>query len=301
MGHEHHHQVSGTRLFLTIALNVAITVAQVVGGLLAGSLALLADALHNFSDVVALVVSYIALRFARRPTSAAQTFGYKRAEILAALFNGAVLVAIAVNLCIEALGRLGDTAPVNSVLVMALAGFSVVANGVSVLILQRDAGSSLNMRSAYLHLFSDMLTSIAVLLAGAAIWLWQVSWVDNVLSIGISLYLIWMSYGLLRETLRVVMQFAPEQADLAAMETDLLALPGVIELHHVHLWQLTEHESHFEGHLLFDQDLPLSVAGAVVEQARALLADRHHIGHVTLQAEFGSDHGHGHDTVLRAC
>ena len=300
--HDHHHDASGfsgTRLVLTILLNLLITVAQLVGGLMAGSLALMADALHNFSDVVALVVSYIALRIARRPQSAGQTYGYKRAEILAALFNGAVLVAIAVNLCIEAVSRFGEVHAVNAVLVMWLAGLSIVANGISVLILQRDAQSSLNMRSAYLHLLSDMLTSVAVLAGGVAMFFWQVNWIDGLLSIGISVYLVWMSLGLLRQTIAVVMQFAPKEADIALIERDLLGLSEVAEVHHVHLWQLTEKELHFEGHLGFARDLPLSEAGRVVEQARRLLAEQHGIQHVMLQAEFGS--GHAGDTVMEHC
>jgi len=297
-GH-HHPQVSGMRLLFTILLNISITVVQVIGGLMSGSLALLADALHNFSDVIALLVSYVAVRMAARPASQARTYGYKRAEMLAALFNGAVLIAIAISLCIEAIGRFGEPHPIDSNIVIWLAAYSIIANGVSVLILQRDAKNSLNMRSAYLHLFSDMLTSIAVLAGGIAISLWQVYWLDTLLSVLISIYLIYMSVGLLRETIAVVMQFAPSEVDLAAIERDMLAVPGVSDLHHVHVWQITERETHFQGHVGFEQDLPLSEVTAIIEQLRQLLAEQHHIDHATLQAEFGSDHSQ--ETVLQRC
>ena len=300
--HSHHHQhppVSGIRLLLTIVLNVSITVAQVIGGLMSGSLSLLADALHNFSDVVALLVSYVAARMAACPASQARTYGYKRAEMLAALFNGAVLIAIAASLCIEAVGRFGEPHPIDSGIVIWLAAYSIVANGVAVLVLARDAAHSLNMRSAYLHLFSDMLTSIAVLVGGIAISLWQVYWLDTLLSILISIYLIVMSVGLLRDTIRVVMQFAPPEVNLEAIERDILAVPGIADLHHVHVWQITERETHFQGHVGFEQDLPLGEVTAIIEQLQRLLVDHHHINHATLQAEFGSEHSQ--ETVLQRC
>lgn len=303
MSHDHSHHnhppISGMRLLLTILLNVSITVAQVIGGILSGSLSLMADALHNFSDVIALVVSYVAVRMSARPASQARTYGYKRAEILAALFNGAVLIAIAISLCIEAISRFGEPRPIDSSIVIWLAGYSILANGISVLVLARDAEQSLNMRSAYLHLFSDMLTSIAVLIGGIAIAVWQVYWLDALLSILISIYLIVMSAGLLRDTLRVVMQFAPLEVDLDKIERDILAVPGVANLHHVHVWQITDRETHFQGHIDFEEDLPLSEATAIVEQLRGLLAEKHHIDHATLQAEYGSDHAQ--DTVLQRC
>ena len=298
-GHNHATGATGARLLLTILLNISITVAQVIGGLVSGSLSLMADALHNFSDVIALLVSYVAVRMAKRPQSVAHTYGYKRAEMLAALFNGAVLIGIAVSLCIAAIGRFGEAHAIDSVIVMWLAGYSIIANGVSVLLLQRDAKASLNMRSAYLHLLSDMLTSIAVLVGGAAIWFWQVYWLDALISILISFYLIYMSVGLLRDTVNVVMQFAPTEVDIAAIERDFLAVPGVADLHHVHVWQITERETHFQAHVGFKQNLPLSQVTATIEDLQQLLQERHHIDHATLQAEFGSDHKT--DTVLERC
>ncbi|MGK0290166.1 MAG: cobalt-zinc-cadmium efflux system protein, partial [bacterium] len=179
MEHDHSHKVQGSRLVLTIVLNLLITIAQLIGGLISGSLSLLSDALHNFSDVVALIISYIANRLILRKQTKGQTFGYRRAEIIAALINAITLIIIALILIKEATSRLllSDYAEIKSEWIIWLALFSILMNALCVLILQKDAKENLNIRSAYIHLFSDMMTSVAVFLGGLAIYYFKIFWI----------------------------------------------------------------------------------------------------------------------------
>ena len=214
MSGHHHSFVTGRKLLTTVVLNVGITLAQAFAGFLSGSLALLSDALHNFSDVVALLISYVAHRLAQKEQVPERTFGYRRAEIIAAWVNAAVLLAIAIILVEEAIERLGDHQPIETYWVIVLSAASILVNGWCAWLLHREAQHSLNLRSAYLHLFSDMLSSVAVLLGGLAIWAYEIYWLDSVLSILIAGYLVYASWGVLLKSLNVLMQFSPEGLSL---------------------------------------------------------------------------------------
>lgn len=286
-GHHHHGDLRGRRLAITIILNVGITVAQIVGGLISGSLALLSDALHNFSDVIALVISYLADKLARRDFSHDKTFGYKRAEILAAMLNAASLLVIGVYLIKEAIVRLYHPLPIVSEWVIGLAFLSIILNSASVLILKDDAAESMNIKSAYLHLFTDVFTSVAVLAGGLAIRYFNLTWIDSLLSIIIAIYLIYASYGILMETLRVVMQFAPAGIKLDEIDTLLNEIPLIANIHHVHLWQLNDKSIHFEAHIEFHNDIPLSKVNEVLLEVKATLLDKFQITHTVLQPEIG--------------
>lgn len=228
--HHHHGDLKGRRLIITIVLNVFITLSQAVGGLISGSLALLSDALHNFSDVIALIISYLADKLASREFSHDKTFGYKRAEILAAMINAASLLVIGVYLIKEAIVRLYVPVPIASGWVIYLALLSIVLNVASVLLLKDDAAENMNIRSAYLHLFSDVITSVAVLAGGLAIKYLELTWVDSLLTILIAIYLIYASFGILMETIRVVMQFAPAGIKLDEIEATLMEIPLVANI-----------------------------------------------------------------------
>ena len=190
--HDQHQYIHlrGKKLVITIFLNLLITVIQITGAIFANSLALLSDAFHNFSDTSSLLLSYIANRLTRRKSTKNQTFGYKRAEIIAAFINSSVLLVVGALLIFESIERIIEPETgINAILVMFMAAFSIVANGVSVLILQKDAKSNMNIRSSYLHLFTDMLSSIAVLLGGIAIYYFNLTIIDPILSIVIAIYL----------------------------------------------------------------------------------------------------------------
>lgn len=269
-------------------LNVTITVAQIIGGLISNSLALLSDALHNFSDVISLIISYIAIRLTQRSYSHRQTFGFKRAEIIAALINAVSLLVIAIFLVQEALTRFNHPVEVKSTWIIGLAIVGILGNGISVLLLQNEAKTNLNIKSAYLHLFSDMVTSVAVLLGGIAMLFYEIYWIDNVLSILIAIYLVILSWQLLVQTLRVLMQFAPDNIDLIQLEKVIIALPEVENIHHVHLWQLNDDDIHFEAHIDFKEDLKLSQVVVVMDNIKHILM-RFNINHIFLQPEIGVD------------
>lgn len=290
MNHHHHHpNLKGSKLAWAIVLNLLISAGQAIAGALSGSLSLLSDALHNFSDVMSLIVSSIAERLTQKKFSLEQTFGFKRAEIIAALFNASTLLGVAFLVCKEAISRLLDPQTIHAPTVITFAALSILVNALSVLILKSEAKNSLNIRSAYLHLFSDMLTSIAVMVGGIAVYWLKAYWIDSLLSILIAIYLVYASWRLVLQTLRVLMQFVPPHLSVKEIEAKILSFEAIKNVHHVHLWQLTEHEIYFEAHLDFINDLPLSRASMVLQEIRSLLAREFKIEHSVLQAEFGID------------
>jgi len=285
-GHSHSHgDLKGRNLGIAILLNVGITLAQVVGGFISGSLALMSDAMHNFSDVLALIISWLASKLSKKDQTPSQTYGYKRAEILAALINAVSLIVIAFFLLKEAISRFSDPVDVQTGWIMILGGLSIVLNGLSVLLVQKDAQDNMNMRSAYLHLLSDMISSIAVVLGGLAMYLWDVAWVDSVLSIGIALYLVYSSWDLVKESVRILMQFAPPKVDLEEINKELQNIPEVNNMHHVHVWQLDDKQINFEAHISFKEDIRLSKVNEILHQVEHILNDKFDINHVTLQPE----------------
>ncbi len=286
--HGHHHpELKGKNLVIAIFLNVVITVSQVIGAIFSHSLSLMTDALHNLSDVMALIISYVANRLSKKKPTEKQSFGYKRAEIIAAFINAASLLGISIYLIIEAIDRLFNASDieVKGVLVMWLAGLSIVANGLSVLLIQKDAKHSMNMKAAYLHLFSDMLSSIAVLAGGFVMSYWGWNWVDSVLSILIAIYLIISSWKLVIGSLKVLMQFTPPQIDIDEIQQRLCSIEDVENIHHVHVWQINDHDVHFEAHLDCSKDLKISEVDMLLAKIRKVLDEEFRIHHVTLQPE----------------
>ena len=206
MSHNHnhsHHEVGGKNILFSIFLNIVITVAQVVGGILSGSLALISDALHNFSDVLTLIFSYIANVLSKKEASLDQTFGYKRAELIAAFVNSITLIVVAVYLIFEALQRFSNPQEIKSNLVIWMSILGIAVNGVSALMLKKDADHNINMKSAYIHLFSDMMASVAVLIGGIVMKLYQIYWIDSALTLAIAIYLIYVGYDLLKKSTKI--------------------------------------------------------------------------------------------------
>lgn len=284
--HHHHHEVSGKNLFITIVLNIIITLSQIVGGIVSGSLALLSDAMHNFSDVLALVIAYVANQLTTKENTKEKTFGYKRAQVIAALFNASVLVGIALFLTIEAFHKLYHPEVINSFWVIALGILSIVLNGASVLLVKDDAHENMNMKAAYLHLLTDVATSVAVVGGGLLMYYFQIFWVDPLISIVIALYLVWASFGLIKESTAILMQFAPKGVDIDAIEKSITREPKIDNVHHIHLWNLDDHRIFLEAHLDFNENLTLQEAVAVIERLEALLAKDFAISHTTFQCEY---------------
>lgn len=296
MGHHHSHNHShshsdlkGRNLFISILLNILITVAQVIGGIISGSLALLSDALHNFSDVISLIISYIAEKLSKRKASFQKTFGYKRAEILAAFINAATLIIVAVLLIIEAVERFQNPQQIESNLVIWLSVIAILGNGFSVLLLKKDSEANMNMKSAYLHLLTDMMASVAVLLGGLLMKFYQIYWVDSVLTLAIALYLIWMGFDLLKNSTKVLMLFTPDSTPVNKIVEEINNFESIKNVHHVHIWQLNEEEIHLEAHIDFNEDITLSQFDIILHEIEDLLLHKYDINHVNIQPEFGKD------------
>ena len=286
----HHPKLSGKNLLISIFLNIVITTAQIIGGFLSGSLALISDAVHNLSDVISLIISYVANRLSntKKPTLK-QTFGYKRVEIIAAFFNAATLIVIAFFLAIEAIKRFNSPQDIKSDLVIWLALLGILANGFSVLLIKKDAKHNLNMKSAYLHLLTDMLTSVAVLVGGLIMKYYHVYWIDSVLTLIISIYLIYMSWQIFLDSLKILMLFAPDNIDIVDIEKSILKIKGIKNIHHVHIWQLNDHDSHFEAHIEFKKNIRISKFDKICEEIEHLLAHQFKISHSNLQPEYYRD------------
>ena len=291
MGHHHHHhhssEVKGKNLLISIILNIVITAAQVVGGILSGSLALLSDALHNFSDVISLLISYIANILSRKEASTNKTFGYKRAEIIAAFVNSATLIVVAILLIKEAIERLIAPEQVGSEIVIGLSLLGILANGFSVLLLKKDANRNMNMKSAYLHLFTDMMASVAVMVGGILMYFYDLYWIDPLLTVLIALYLVYMGYDLLRTSTRVLMLFTPETLEVQKIVESISTIKPIKNVHHVHIWQLNEDEVHLEAHIDFDEDISLSQFDAILVDIEEKVYHEFGINHVNIQPEFG--------------
>ncbi|WP_431133008.1 cation diffusion facilitator family transporter [Psychroserpens mesophilus] len=292
MGHSHNHSHShndlkGRNLLISIVLNIVITVAQVIGGLLSGSLSLLSDALHNFSDVISLIISYIADRLSKQKASLKKTFGYKRAEILAAFINAATLIIVAVLLIIEAVERFLNPQEIESNVVIWLSFVAILGNGFSVLLLKKDSHTNMNMKSAYLHLLTDMMASVAVLIGGLLMKYYQLFWVDSVLTFVIAMYLIIMGYNLLKDSFKVLMLFTPESIEVEDIVNVLQNIELIKNVHHVHIWQLNEEEIHLEAHIDFKKDITLSQFDTILHKIEDLVFNNFGINHVNIQPEFG--------------
>ncbi|HIP15094.1 MAG TPA: cation transporter [Sulfurimonas autotrophica] len=287
--HHHHHDVNGKNLFITIVLNIIITLSQIVGGIFSGSLALLSDAMHNFSDVLALLIAYVANRLAAKENTKAKTFGYKRAEIIATLFNASVLIGIAIFLMIEAYHKFYHPEVINSIWVIGLGLLSIILNTASVLLIKDDAHNNMNIRAAYLHLLTDVMTSVAVVVGGVLMYFYQIFWIDPLISFLIALYLIWASFGLVKESSAILMQFTPKGVDIDEIVKFIIQEKVVANVHHLHIWKLNDYRVHLEAHLDFNEDVTLSESNKVIETLEKTLHDIFGIEHTTFQCEYNRE------------
>ncbi|MCB2208804.1 MAG: cation diffusion facilitator family transporter [Bacteroidetes bacterium] len=289
MGHNHHqhtHTVEGKRLLITVLLNLAITVAEFIGGIFSNSLALISDAFHNLSDTVAILITYITERISKRASNEKFTFGYKRIQILAAMFNAVTLIAISVFLIFEAWERFNNPQPIKSVLMMTVAVIGLLANLASVLLLKSHKKGNINIKAAYLHLIGDTLSSVAVIIGGVLIYFYEIYWVDPLITVLISLYIIKETYVVLYDTYKILMQQTPSGIEMEDIIAAVTAFKEVKGVHHIHIWNLTDQEVHFEGHIDLCDDLKVSDGQQVVDKVQHLLKQKFDIDHITLQLEY---------------
>lgn len=283
-GHTHAHAtaLSERALVWVLALTIAFTVAEFVGGVLANSLALLADAAHMLADVAALALSLFALWFARRPATEEKTYGYVRLEILAALLNGAFLLAIAIGIVWEAIRRLHHPEPVQADILIGVASAGLVANVVSALVLHRSAGESLNVRGAYLHVLGDLLGSLGAIVAGIIIATTRWYPADPLISFVVAALIVASSWRLLRESVDVLLEAVPAHIDVTEVRTALSDVPGVSDVHDLHVWTVTSGFLAMSGHAVVRDP---AESQRVLEEIHHRMRERFGIRHATIQIE----------------
>jgi cobalt-zinc-cadmium efflux system protein len=291
MSHEHSHPVpeSGKRLAIVVALNFTITIAEVIGGLMSGSLSLLSDALHNFSDGIAVIIAWIAIKLRHVPRSDRYTFGLQRAELLAAVINAGALVAISIYLFFEAWKHYMHPEPIAGNIMTIVATIGLIANIIGAWLLHRGSKKSMNLRAAYVHLFSDAISSVGVILGGLAIMYYSVYWIDPLLTVLIGIYVLKESIQILWHTLNIFLLAAPSELNVEEIRQAISAHESINDVHHVHLWTVSESDIHFEGHITVNDQL-LSNSSKIREQLEILLHEKFDINHTTLQFETLSDY-----------
>ncbi len=267
-----------------VGVNLLLTVAQVVGGVLSGSLAMIADALHNFSDAASLIIAAWARRIARRPADAEMTFGYGRAEVVAALINLTTLIVIGLYLIYEAVMRFFQPQEVIGWLIIVIAAVALVIDLVTAALTYRMAQDSVNIRAAFLHNLADAMGSVAVIVAGALIWAFGWTWVDPAITLLIAGYILWMAWGEIGGVIRILMLGSPPRMAPEHVLKTAEAVDGVQSLHHAHLWQMDEHATALQAHLVIETGA-WGRADAIKELVKARLAKAHGLTHVTLEME----------------
>lgn len=286
--HHHHHHIDPKtgdgRMALAVGVNILLTVAQIIGGILSGSLALIADALHNLSDALSLFIAFFARKIARRPADDTMTYGYGRAEVVAALINYTSLILVGLWLAFEAVMRFIDPQPVDGWLVVGLAGLALVIDLVTAWLTFRMAKDSVNIRAAFLHNVADALGSVAVIAAGIAILVFDWLWIDPAITLLIAAYILWMSWGEIGGVIRILMLGVPEHLSLHDVKASIMAVEGVSDLHHLKLWSAQEHATALSAHIVVTQSAWENIAW-IRQNIRTTLHDVHGIEMVTLELE----------------
>jgi cobalt-zinc-cadmium efflux system protein len=291
MGHDHSHgseHLSDRRLVVAVALNLLLTLVEAIAGLLAGSLALLADALHNFNDCGSLVIALVARRIGRRPSDEQRTFGYRRAEIIGALINLTILVVVGLYLVYEAIARFFDPHPIRGWIVVAVAAVALVIDVATAALLYAMSRGNLNLRAAYLHNLGDAFSSVGVIVAGAMVILFGITWVDPLVTLVIAGFILWQSLAMMRRSIHILMEGAPADVDSGELVAELQSIEGVVEIHHLHLWELDEEHRALEAHVVVD-DAHLARWSEIKREIKLRLAERYHIHHSTVEFESPSE------------
>ena len=288
-GHGHHAEhgraAEGRRgLLLALGITLIMMIAEIIGGLLSNSLALLSDAGHMFTDALALALSFFAMKFAEMPATERKTFGFYRLEILAALANGVILVLISLYILYEAYLRIREPEPVQSTLMLIVAAVGLVVNVVGALFLVKHHETNLNIRGAFLHIIGDAVSSVGVIIGGIIIA--STGWflVDPLLSILISVGIIAGAIGLMTESVSILLESAPSHINLAAVAEEIGKVPGVREAYHIHVWTITSGVYALSAHVIVNDQM-VSNSRPMLEAIRELLAERFKILHSTIQFE----------------
>jgi cobalt-zinc-cadmium efflux system protein len=277
-------QKTTTRLAVALGLTLAFVGVEAVAGLRANSLALLSDAGHNLTDVVALGLSWYAVRLSTQPANSGKTFGYHRAGILAALVNSTTLVIIALAIFYEAYQRFMAPPEVQSGILIGVGLIAFLINAVTAWLVHRGSQHDLNLRSTFVHLMGDVVSTLGAIVAGVVIAITHMNWLDPLVSVFIGGLILWNAWGVLRETMDILLESAPRDIDMSQMVRDLLAVPGVRGVHDLHVWSLNRSLRAISAHILTD-DVSISRGAAIQRDINDLVSHRYQIGHATWQLE----------------
>jgi cobalt-zinc-cadmium efflux system protein len=301
MPHNHHHEIVevGSKLRAGIFFSALILAAEIAGGILTNSVALLADAGHVLTDVIALALSWYGVAQARRPATRRMTFGYHRIGVLIAVLNASTIIAVAAFILYEAIRRMGAPPEVRSIPMMIVAAAGLAVNLFVALWLREERGENLNVRSAFWHAAGDALASVGVIIGGVIITLTGLNIVDPIIGAVIGLIIVAAAWGILKDGLRVLLEASPSHVDVDKMVKALLALPGVKDVHDMHVWSITPEIHAMSGHVLI-ADQAVSQAASIQESIEELLRERFKIGHSTLQLECQSCEASGVLCSLRS-
>lgn len=289
--HAHSHPDSpdgtkGKNLLLTMVLKIALTIAEALGSWLSGSLSLLSDALHNLSDVLSIVISWFAVKMAAKEHDKKNTFGYRRATIIAAVINATLLIIMSLFLFREAYFKFIQPEKINALLVIVIAAIGIILNAVAVYLLHKSSGDDLNMRAVYLHFLSDALSSVGVMIGGIVIYYFDAYWIDPALTVLIGLYILKESYEILKESANILMQGTPKTVDIDEIAEELEKLEAIKNIHHVHIWALDEHTLFFEAHVNLQNDILVSELADIHKKMEQILKGRFGVTHMTIQFEY---------------
>ncbi|HSB00530.1 MAG TPA: cation diffusion facilitator family transporter, partial [Anaerolineales bacterium] len=272
------------RLSFSLVLTLAFVIIEAVAGIFANSLALLTDAAHNLTDVIALGLTWFAVRITAQPANAQKTYGYHRAGILVALLNSTTLVLISLGIFYEAYRRFITPPEVQSTILIGVGLLAVVINLVTALLVQRGSQTDLNLRSAFVHLMGDVFSTIGAVIAGVIIYFTNANWLDPFVSVLIGLLILYNAWGILRDAVDILLEGTPRDVNLKNMVADIVQVDGVLGVHDIHVWSLTQSMRTMSAHLLTD-DLHISAGAQVQRRVSEMLRHRYNIAHATLQLE----------------
>lgn len=278
-----HNKITSKYLFVTL-LNIVITISEFLGGILSGSLALLSDAVHNLSDVAAIIISFVAHLIGQRDRDKHKTFGYQRAETLAAFTNGVVLLVVSFLLMLEAFERFTNPQPVKGRLMLIIALIGLLANGVSMLVMSSGAKHNLNVRATFLHMMSDALSSIAVVIGAVIIYFWKSNLVDPLMTLLVSIFIMFEAYKITKKAANILMESNPN-VDLEEIKKIVLSFPEVTNLHHLHVWRYSDDFIMMDAHLNVTEKMSVIQLEQLYLKIGQKLKSKLGINHVTLQAE----------------
>jgi len=272
------------RLALSLGLTLAFVIVEIIAGLLSNSLALLTDAAHNFTDVIALGLSWYAIRIALQPANAGKTYGYHRVGILVALVNSTTLVLISLGIFIEAYRRFTAPPEVDAPILIGVGIIAFLINAVTAWLVHRGSENDLNLRSAFIHLMGDVLSTIGAVLAGIAIAVTGWNWLDPLVSVLIGILILWNAWGILQQTVQILLESTPKNINMEALLEDLRQVDGVLDVHDLHVWSISDNLRVLSAHIT-TPDTSLSTGALIQRNLNRVLSQKYDIRHATLQLE----------------